>query len=87
MKKILIALLACTPLLCSAAGKSASSMMQVSFTVLGACTVQSAGKAADVNCTTGTSYQLQGNQAAASVQAAASSNSSQAEGQPMVVYF
>ena len=88
MKKILFTLLACAPLLCAAAGKSNSSTMQVSFTVLGACTVQSAGHAADVNCTTGTSYQLQTTQTASVPAAAApSSNSAQAKGQPVVVYF
>ncbi|TWI67298.1 hypothetical protein IP91_01411 [Pseudoduganella lurida] len=84
MKKIAFLILACAPLLCNAAGKSASATMQVSFTVTEACTVQSAGKGAQVECTANTPFQLQARPAAAATNL---STNISAEGEPTVVYF
>jgi hypothetical protein len=85
MKKIVFLMMACVPLFCAAGGK-ASTTMQVSFTVTEACTVQSAGKAAQVECTANTPFQLQAKPAAASNASHLSTNIS-SEGEPTVVYF
>jgi hypothetical protein len=87
MKKIAFLLLACAPLLCNAAGKSASATMQVSFTVTEACTVQSAGKQAQVECTANTPFQLQAHPAAAASASTYLATNISAEGEPTVVYF
>lgn len=90
MKKLAVLLLAFAPLLCSAAGKSASATMQVSFTVTEACTVQSSGKATQVNCAFETPYQLQAKPAAAqpaTTTAATTAGNAVADGEPVVVYF
>lgn len=89
MKKFAILLLAFAPLLCSAAGKSASATMQVSFTVTESCTVQSSGKSAQVNCAFETPFQLQAKPAVATPATtdAARTASPAADGEPVVVYF
>lgn len=85
MKKlILIALMACTPLISSAAGKSASATMQVSFTVVEACTVQATANAAQVNCVQQTPFQIQAKPAAEPVQLPAASAE---KNEPLTVYF
>ncbi len=88
MKKFAVLIMACAPLLCSAAGKSASATMQVSFTVTEACTVHTAGKTAQVNCAHDTPFQLQAGQAVAQpAPAAAQPATAPAAGEPTVVYF
>jgi hypothetical protein len=84
MKKIAVLLLAFAPLLCSAAGKSASATMQVSFTVTEACTVQSKGKSPKVQCTFETPFQVQARPSAAQDTAVAAKA---VEGDQVVVYF
>lgn len=93
MKNIAIFLMACVPFVCSAAGKTASTTMQVSFTITESCNVQSAGKQAQVSCAHDTPYQLQAKAAAAqaatqsAAQAAAQQATRAADGEPVVVYF
>jgi hypothetical protein len=84
MKKIAVVLLAFAPLFCSAAGKSASATMQVSFTVTEACTVQTTGKTPQVSCAFETPFQLQARPAAAQSAPAAIAA---ADGEQVVVYF
>jgi hypothetical protein len=84
MKKFLILLLACSPLLSSAAGKSASSTMQVSFTVVEACSVQGTAAAAQVNCTQATPYRIQ---PAAPATAPVTLPAADAGTEPVTVYF
>jgi len=97
MKKFsLIVLMACTPLMCSAAGKSASATMQVSFTVVEACSVQGTANTAQVNCAQDTPYQLQARPAASPAQAQAQGltsvpvtapSASPGNAEPLTVYF
>ncbi len=86
MKKFAVVLLAFAPLFCSAAGKSASATMQVSFTVTEACTVQTTGRTPQVSCVFETPFQLQARPAAAKAQGAPAA-APVADGEPVVVYF
>ncbi|QBE66149.1 hypothetical protein [Pseudoduganella lutea] len=90
MKKIALVLLACAPVFCSAAGKSASATMQVSFTVTEACTVQSEGTAAQVSCAHETPYLIQAKAGTAAQPATAQPaplTTPAANREPTVVYF
>lgn len=82
MKKFLILVLASLPILCSAAGKSASATMQVSFTVVEACTVSATGGAATVDCLHQTPFAIQAKPAATPAPANAAP-----AGEPLTVYF
>lgn len=84
MKKIAVLLLAFAPLLCSAAGKSASATMQVSFTVTEACTVQSKGKSPEVHCAFETPFQVQAKSTTTQETAVAAKAP---DGDQVVVYF
>lgn len=88
MKKIVVLMLASMPMLCFAAGKSASATMQVSFTVVEACTVEGAANGALVSCAQQTPYQIQARPAAsAAASAAAAPLAVAAKGDPVTIYF